>query len=73
MAYVHNLANIISVWCNDCFCQFGNDKCLSNHMQYCDGTALSKFSNKLNNHYASKGLTGQKHDMHKHGIEMTFS
>jgi len=79
MAYVYKLSNIMSVWCKDCFHQLHNDECLSNHMRYCDGTALSgsyktfeKFSNLLNNHYASKGLTGQKHDMHEHGIEMTF-
>jgi len=70
----------MSVWCRDCFHQLRNDKCLSNHMQSCDGKASSgsykaveKFGNLLNIQYASKSLTGQKHDMHDHGIEMTLT
>jgi len=70
----------MSVLCKDCFCQFDNDKCLSNHLQRCDGAAVSgnyktlkKFHNLLNNHYLSEGFSGQHHDMHEHGIEMTLA
>jgi len=49
-------------------------------MRSCDGKASSgsykaveKFGNLLNIQYASKSLTGQKHDMHDHAIETTLT
>jgi len=41
--------------------------------QYQVFTKYKKIRNLLNNHYSSEGFSGQKHDMHEHGIEMTLA